>query len=162
MDFGAECRAPDGHGRYEQLDGSSLPPLVIAWRADASEESGGVHAPLRERFDRGEDAVVSGMVELGAMARGARHAIETGDDAELRRCVDASFDARSRMLELDPRHVEMIECARAHGAAANYTGSGGAIIAVCRDSRHHASVLGALRRIGAQALAPSVAGINGS
>ena len=72
--------------------------------------------------------------ELGALARRARVALLQRDHAELRRCVDRSFDARQRMLELDPRHVEMVECARASGASANYTGSGGAIVAVCPDA----------------------------
>jgi shikimate kinase len=49
------------------------------------------------------------------------------------------------MLELDPRCVEMIETARAAGACANYTGSGGAIVAVCRDEQHRAEVRQALR-----------------
>ena len=51
------------------------------------------------------------------------------------------------MLALDPRHVEMIECARAAGAGANYTGSGGAIVAVCRDDEHRPRVQHALREL---------------
>jgi hypothetical protein len=62
--------------------------------------------------------------------------------------VDATFDARRRMLPLDPRHVEMVEVARESGAAANYTGSGGAIVAVCDDPAHRERVAAHLRAVG--------------
>jgi GHMP kinases C terminal len=52
------------------------------------------------------------------------------------------------MMPLDPRHVEMIELARGAGATANYTGSGGAIVAVCRDEDHRDEVALALRADG--------------
>jgi glucuronokinase len=133
---------------YEQLDPALLPPLLVAWREDSGSHSGDVHAPLRDRHDAGEAAVVQALAELGSLARAARAALLAGDRAELGRCVDGSFDARQRMLDLDPRHVAMIECARAGGAAANYAGSGGAILAVCADAEHHHHVAGELQRAG--------------
>ena len=48
------------------------------------------------------------------------------------------------MMRLDPRHVALIRAARERGASANYAGSGGAIVAVCRDTEHRAAVLEAL------------------
>ncbi len=51
-------------------------------------------------------------------------------------------------MALDHRHVAMIEAARSAGAAANYTGSGGAIIAVCRDAAHLRKVQAALAALG--------------
>ena len=56
------------------------------------------------------------------------------------------------MLTLDPRHVEMIECARAAGAAANYAGSGGAIVAVCVDAAHRRDVRAKLDQISCETL----------
>jgi glucuronokinase len=64
--------------------------------------------------------------------------------------VDRSFDAGRRMLELDARHVEMVQCARASGASANYTGSGGAIIAVCPDVAIRSDARRALKALGCQ------------
>jgi hypothetical protein len=55
------------------------------------------------------------------------------DQTAFARRVDGSFDARARMLTLDRSHVEMVEIARRAGAAANYTGAGGAIVCACRD-----------------------------
>ena len=141
MDFGPG-------GRYESLDPGLLPPLVVAWRGDTSADSGIVHGDLRSRFDAGEGVVTRTMTRLAQLAREARAALLAGDRAAFAASVDASFDARDQMMELDVRHVEMIERARACGAGANYTGSGGAIAAVCRDESHRAEVTAALREIG--------------
>ena len=141
MDFGPG-------GRYESLDPGLLPPLVVAWRGETSADSGIVHGDLRSRFDAGEAVVTRTMTRLAQLAREARAALLAGDRAAFAASVDASFDARAQMMELDVRHVEMIERARACGAGANYTGSGGAIAAVCRDESHRAEVTAALREIG--------------
>jgi glucuronokinase len=141
-----------GPHAYESLDESLLPPVLVAWRESAGGDSGAVHAPLRDRHASGEPAVLHCLGELAALARGARAALLAGDRAELARCVDGSFEARRRMLALDPRHTELIECARVSGASANYTGSGGAIVAVCPDQSVHARAARALRAIGCQTL----------
>ena len=146
MEFG------DG-GRYEQLDSELLPPLVVAWRADAAQNSGDVHASLRTRLKAGDATAVDGMMELAEIARVARAALIAGDHERLARTADESFDVRRRLLVLDPRHVELVERARALGAGANYTGSGGAVVAVCRDQAHAATVARALNELGCGTLA---------
>jgi glucuronokinase len=148
MDFARDA----GPWRYERLDASLLPPLVVAWRCDTAGESGAVHSPLRDRHARGEPVVLEALAELGSLARVARAALLARDRARLARCVDGSFDARRRMLPLDPRHVEMVQCARACGASANYAGSGGAIVAVCRHREERERTLSALRALGCDAL----------
>jgi glucuronokinase len=134
-----------------------MPPLVIAWRADAAEESGSVHASLRERFERDDPGVRSAMSDLAGLARRARDALIAGDPVQFARCVDGSFDARAQMMTLDPRHVSMIERARDCGASANYAGSGGAIVAVCRDESHQHDVAQYLRAAGCGTVSPSPA-----
>ncbi len=138
MDFGVEPPT------YERLQAVPLPPLVLAWSPATAASSGAVHGDLRSRHRRGDVAVVESIAKLGSLARRARAAALSGDGAELARCADLSFDARARMLKLDPRHVEMIELARRHGAGANYTGSGGAVICVCEGERHRRAVARAL------------------
>jgi glucuronokinase len=139
MDF-----AP-GSGGYETLDASLLPPLLIAWRSDTAAESGAVHAPLRDRYEHGEPAVRDGLRDLASLARHARDALDRG------------FDQRRRMLALDPRHVEMVACARTAGASVNYAGSGGAIVAVCQDDGHRHRVAAALGQLGCQTAATAPA-----
>jgi glucuronokinase len=148
MDFAAS--------RYEQLDPALLPPLFLAHRADASGRSSRVHGDLKARFARGEPGVAAAMASLGELAREAREALLGGDRERLARCVDGSFELRRRIVELDPRHVAMIETARAAGASANYSGSGGAIVGTCRDEQHRQTVLEALRSAGCTAIAPQV------
>jgi glucuronokinase len=131
MDFGAP-----GSATVDALDTARLPPLLVAWRPDSAGHSGEVHAPLRDRHADGDPVVLEAMRALTRAAHDAARAVSAGDHAALCAGVDASFDARRSMLALDPRHVEMIECARAAGASANYAGSGGAIVAVCRDAEH--------------------------
>jgi glucuronokinase len=126
--------------RCDSLDPDLLPPYIVAWRPQAAEDSGIAHAGLRERYEAGEPVVVNAMDTLTQHARDARAALLAGDAAAFARCVDATFDVRRRILELDPRHVEMVEAARAAGAAANYTGSGGAIVAVCASEAHRERV----------------------
>ncbi len=146
MDFG-----PDG--QYERLDPGVLPPLVVAWRADAAQHSGSVHGSVRTRFEGSEPEVVNGMAELGDLARTARTALIAAQRGRFAHAVDSSFAVRRRLLELDPRHVEMIDRARELGAGANYTGSGGAIVAVCIDAVHVAGVRRALGELGCETLA---------
>jgi glucuronokinase len=151
MDFAPEAAEP----RYVALDAQLLPELFVAFRPDARAASGGVHADLRQRFDRCEPAVRSAMSGLAELARSARDALVAGDHATLAGCIDGSFDARQRMIRLDPRHAAMIAASRSAGAAANYTGSGGAIVGVWGPRPD--AVRAALRSVGAQSLRVQVA-----
>jgi glucuronokinase len=127
--------------RYEPLRPRALPPLLlVAWDPDAGAASGLVHAGLRRRFEAGEPGVLRAMAELAEQAALAREAILAGDAEALGRSMDASFEARRSIVGLDPRHVRLINLARARGCAANYTGSGGAISVLCRDESHASEV----------------------
>jgi glucuronokinase len=126
MDFGYP-------GEVQRLDSALLPPLLVAWRPEASGHSGAVHDSLAHRHAAGEKLVHETMRRLAAAARRARTALKDRDHALLGRCIDDSFDLRAGMLDLDPRCVEMVSVARECGASANYTGSGGAIVVVSPD-----------------------------
>ena len=146
-------------GVYEPLDPALLPPLFVAWNVHAAEPSGLVHGDLRTRFEVGDPVVLRALAELAELARVARSALLAGDARAFARCIDASFDARRRMLTLDERHVAMIELARELGASANYAGSGGAIVGCCRDEGHRATVTQALADAGHGAISPVMAPI---
>jgi glucuronokinase len=123
MDFG------DGP-RCEPLDPGLLPPLFCAYRADAAGPSGGVHAELRRRFDAGERRARSLLARIAELADHGRAALLAGRPDELAELMSRNFELRSELVELDPRHVRMVELARELGTGANYAGSGGAIVAV--------------------------------
>jgi glucuronokinase len=138
----------EGPRRYERLDAALLPPLVIAWRTEAAADSGDVHGSLRARHDRGEAGVREAMAALADAAREARDGLVAGDLERVRLSVDRTFDLRRKLLPLDGRCVEMVELARRCDASANYAGSGGAIVAVCRDAAHADAVADTLGRVG--------------
>jgi glucuronokinase len=144
MDFDLVHATGEELGRYELLDPGLLPPLYLAYRADAHDQSGAIHGDLRERFDSGDPEIRGAMSELAGHARGARDALLAGDRERFDACVDASFDVRRRIVELDTRHLELVELARALGASANYTGSGGAVVGACRDDDHRRAVVAGL------------------
>jgi len=143
-------------GLYEPLDPALLPPMFLAWNVEAAGPSGVTHSGLRARFERAEPAVLAAISELADLARTARAALLDGDAQVFARCLDGSFDARRRMLTLDERHVAMVDLARAHGASANYTGSGGAIVGCCEDEAARLEVIAALTDAGHSAIAPVV------
>jgi glucuronokinase len=130
MDFDPALVAAQGHGHYVPLDPALLPPLVVAYRPDAATDSGIAHAPMHERFDAGEPLVVETMAAIGALAHKGREALLAGDRTRLGEMMDRNFELRRRIYELDPRHVAMIDAARSAGAAANFAGSGGAVVAL--------------------------------
>jgi glucuronokinase len=139
---------------YEPLDPGLLPPLVVAWLPHAAATSGPVHHSLRRRFEGGDPEIAAGLQALAGCARNAQRALVAGDRSAFARCVDGSFDARLQMLQLDQRHTAMIWAARRRGASANYTGSGGAIVAVCGDERHRDEVRAELRAAGCETIGP--------
>ncbi len=143
MEFGAEP------ARAEPLDPGLAPPLLVAWRIDHAEASGVVHSDLRERFTRRDPGVREAMAQLGGLARRARASVLSGATAGLAAAVDATFDLRSELVALDPRHVELVSVGRRAGAAVNYTGSGGAVVCVCHDSGHRDAVARAFHAMGA-------------
>jgi glucuronokinase len=146
MDFAAA--APG----CEPLDPALLPPLFLAWRTDAGQHSGGVHGDLRARWEAGDVAVRGCLTRLADHARAARDALLAGDRAAFAAAVDGSFDVRRDLIaDLDPRHVRMVEVARAAGACANYAGSGGAVVGTAPDL---AAVRAALEREACAVLLP--------
>jgi len=123
MDF-----ADDPGGACEALDPALLPPLFVAWRRDGGRASGQVHAELRRRVDAGGPGAATELAGLAELTARGRELLIAGDRAAFARLIDATADARARLLDLDPADWRLVELAREHGAAANYAGSGGAIV----------------------------------
>ena len=125
MDFSGSAA-----GRCEQLDPGSLPRVFVAWRRDAGEPSSRVHGALRERYEAGDRATLATLALIAALAERGRSCLVGGEPAKLGALMAENVAARARLVELDPRHLRMVELARELGAAANYAGSGGAIVGV--------------------------------
>ena len=145
MDFGGP------RPRVERVDVALLPPLYLAWRTDAAQTSHAVHGGLRERAS--EAALRAAMRRLAGHARAARDALRAGDRAAFAAAVDSSYDERAALIDLDPRHVAMVEAARGAGASANYAGSGGAIVGTLPPAGAP-PLEAALRPLGCDVMAP--------
>ncbi|MEY2514351.1 MAG: glucuronokinase [bacterium] len=141
--------------RYEPLDAALLPDLFVAWHGAAKGASAAAHAAVCERHARRERAVVAAMTTLARLARDARDALDRGDDDAFADALDAGYDVRASIFELDPRHVALVAAARELGLPATYTGSGGAIVGVARD-RAAVTELAARLHAGGVQLAPAI------
>ncbi|MEM9467435.1 MAG: hypothetical protein AAGA90_18820 [Actinomycetota bacterium] len=126
MDFGGR----DEIGVHEPLDAALLPPLLVAWPDEAGEASGDVHRAVWERWQRGDEALRRRVDGFAAIAEQGRDALLGGDHAGFCTAVDANFDLRRAVFELDDAQAALVEAARASGAAAKFCGSGGAVLAV--------------------------------
>lgn len=125
MEFGEDhSRSIDGlaAGSYRSV-GPIPGSLFVAYLPESAGDSGAVHAAT----DASDPVFLDAMRRSAAAARRAVAAIEAADPVELGRAMDATFDIRASAMPLEATHVEMIEAARSHGAAANYAGSGGAV-----------------------------------
>lgn len=147
MDLGAAVGAGN---RYESLDPGLLPSLFVAHLPAGGGPSELSHADLRRRWETGEPAVVAAMAELGERADDARAALLDSDRAGVEAAIDATFDIRRRVATLDPRHVELIDRARSLGCAANFSGSGGAIVGTYDGGAHLGEIERALAASGAE------------
>jgi glucuronokinase len=143
-------------GVYEPLDAALLPPLYVAYNNDASEPTEVIHNNLRERFHRGEPAVVETMVRLADLTVEARQAILARDAEHLGRSIDRNFDFRRSICRLAKAQVEMVECARAAGATASFTGSGGAIVGTYPDEASLERLQAALEPLRCRVIRPRI------
>jgi len=159
MDFACERMRERGgykYGAYERLEPLLLPPLYLAYKAEVGEPTEVFHNDIRARFDRGEPAVVNAMLKCAELAEQARGAILARDAARLAKLMDANFDTRRSIYNLPAAQVQMVGVARAVGAAANFAGSGGAIVGTYQGEAMFRDLQRELGKIGCVVLRPKI------
>lgn len=137
MDFDPAIMADLGHGYYESMDISLLPPLYLAY-SDFPSDSGKIHSGTRYRFDAGDPEVIAGMRELAHYTDQARTALQARDYDTLGRLMDANFNTRRRIYgdeRIGHRNLEMVAIARSCGLPAKFSGSGGAIVGLYNSDK---------------------------
>jgi glucuronokinase len=157
MDFARERRhLVDGIPcyLYEPLDPSLLPPIYLAYHDALSEPTEVFHNNIRERFDRGDEAVVSAMQRFASLAARGREALLARDHETLGSLINENFDTRRRIYSLPAWQIEMVDTARRTGATAKFAGSGGAIVGTYLDEQTYERLASGLLAIGAKALRP--------
>jgi len=135
MDFDKALMKRKGHGRYEQMDVTLLPPLYIAYQEDLSEVSGKAHNNIRERFNLGDKKVVAAMRYWANLTDQVRDVLINAKTEKLGPLLDKNFDKRRSIHTISAGNICMVETARALGASAKFTGSGGAIVGTYKDQK---------------------------
>lgn len=133
MDFAKKHFEHQGTGFYEPISADSLPPIFVAYTTTQSEGTEVFHNDIRGRYNRKESAVLSAMEEWADLAQQTRDLLLAGRGSEIGPLLDRNFDLRRSLYELSPGNIEMVETARAAGASAKFTGSGGAIVGTYSD-----------------------------
>ncbi len=156
MDFAKELVQSRGYGEYERINPTQLPKLYLAYNTDMSKVSGKVHNDVRARFDRGEPLVHETLQSIANLATLGKEAIERHDYETLHELVNQNFDFRTRIYNIHPVNIQMIETARKLGASASFTGSGGSIIGLYRDDEMLNRLFVELRKLNARVIKPYV------
>jgi glucuronokinase len=159
MDFDPGCEhLVDGLRcyRYEPMDPALLPPLYVAHHETLGEPTEVFHNNIRERFNRGDQAVVGAMTRFAELAASGREALLAHDTERLARLIDTNFDTRRSIYQLPQWQIEMVETARRSGASAKFAGSGGAILGTYSGEAMFASVRDSLDALGSRTIKPQI------
>jgi len=135
MDFSPILMAAQGHGYYQPMELTLLPPLYIAFTPRPSDSSR-IHAPIRQRFEQGDPQVIEAMRKFAALAQEGYAVLWSRDYEALAARMNENFDLRRKVYgeeALGAQNLEMIALAREHGLPAKLAGSGGAIVGFYQD-----------------------------
>jgi glucuronokinase len=156
MDFSRSLMETRGYGEYERMDAGLLPNVYVAYRTSLSEGTEVFHSTLRERWLRGDAAVVGAMETWAGYAAEGRACLLARNYSRLNQLVDANFDLRAKIYHIDPGNLEMVTMARAAGATANFAGSGGAIVGTYDDEAMFGKLTAAGKAIGVAVIKPKI------
>ena len=156
MDFAEELIKRQGHGYYEELDPKLLPPLYIAYTTNLSEDTEVFHNDIRGRFERGDKEVVEAMEFWAELAQNARDLLKEKRGQDIGPLLNANFDRRRQVYNMSEGNIRMVETARATGATAKFTGSGGAIVGTYPDEDTYEQLVQCLTPLGMNVIKPII------
>jgi glucuronokinase len=156
MNFQKELMQSRGYGEYEKLNPNLLPNVYVAFRTSLSEGTEVFHNNVRERWRAGDPDILNAMETWASYAEQGRKALLERDYTTLDRLINANFDLRKKLYQISEGNLEMIRTAREAGAAANFAGSGGAIVGTYRDDRMYADLEQAMRRLDVAVIRPII------
>jgi glucuronokinase len=128
----------------------------VACRTSLSEGTEVFHSNLRERWRRGDPEVVGAMTTWASYAEEGRQCLLRRDYDRLNQLIDANFDLRSRIYQIDKGNLEMVHTARKVGATSNFAGSGGAIVGTYTDEDMFVRLRDAMKPIGVDVIKPKI------
>jgi glucuronokinase len=155
MNFDKSLMEKQGFGEYIPFGKSLLPPLFIAYRSNLSEGSEVTHNDLATRFAKGEPQVLQAMQQWASLTEQAFARLNAGDK-KIADLLNANFDLRNQLIQVSEGNKQLVMTARALGASAKFTGSGGAIIGTYRDEKMLEDLVKAMKKIDAEVIIPTI------
>ena len=156
MDFSKDLMESQGHGHYEYLSPTLLPPIFIAYREDMGEGSETIHQTVRERWLEGDPEVIAAMADFASYAEEARNLIVANRGMEIGPLLDKNFERRCSIFKVAAKNMEMVKAAQGVGAHAKLAGSGGAIIGIYEDEDMYAALEQVMEKIGVRVMKPRI------
>ena len=135
MDFEEGGLKARGHGEYTRLEPSLLPPLYLVY-CDNPGDSGAVHSSVRKRWEAGEPEVRALMARVAELPPRGLAALRAGDAKAFAALMDENFALRRQLFGdevVGQTNLDMVAVCRSVGAAAKFSGSGGAVVALCPE-----------------------------
>ncbi len=156
MDFDKEHLKKKGYGRYTPIDPVLLPKLYLAYKVELGKVSGAALSNVRERFDKGDEFVVNTLSQIAGLAEQGRKVILEKDYGLLNELINRNFDLRCKIMNISESNMEMVHTARACGASAKFSGSGGAIIGMYEDDDMLRRLIVNLKKVNARVIKPII------
>jgi glucuronokinase len=156
MDFSRDLMESRGYGEYERLDPGLLRNIYVAARTSLSEGTEVFHSNLRERWRRGDPEVVEAMKTWASYAEEGRACLLRGDQARLGELINANFDLRAKIYQIDRGNLDLVHTARRAGATSNFAGSGGAIVGTYENDAMFERLTEYMRPLGVAVLRPQI------
>lgn len=156
MDFSRDLMDARGYGEYERLDPALLPSVYVACRTSLSEGTEVFHSNLRERWRRGDPEVVNAMRTWASYAEEGRACLLERRYDRLGQLVNANFDLRAQIYQIDKGNLEMVHAARRAGATSNFAGSGGAIVGTFQGEEMFARLTEYMKPLGVIVIKPRI------
>jgi glucuronokinase len=156
MDFSRDLMESRGYGEYERLDPGLLPNVYVAARTELSEGTEVFHSNLRERWRRGDPDVVEAMRTWAGYAEEGKACLLRRDYVRLGELINANFDLRAKIYQIDRGNLDMVQAARAAGATSTFAGSGGAIVGTYDDNGVFERLTAAMRQLGVSVIKPKI------
>jgi glucuronokinase len=156
MNFDKELMDKQGYGDYIPFDKSLFPNLYLAYRTNLSEGSEVTHNDLATRYKKGDSDVLRAIEQWRQLTDAVWHKLQHGDK-DIAALINQNFDIRNNTIAISQGNKQLVETARAVGASAKFTGSGGAIIGTYQDEHTFQQLAVAMHSIGAEVIKPDIA-----
>ncbi|MBN1377741.1 MAG: GHMP kinase [Gammaproteobacteria bacterium] len=156
MDFDKQLIETKQHGRYERLTPKTLDNLYIAYKVELGKVSGTVLNDIRSRYDRGDIEVIETLQEIASLAEQGKQMLIKGDIDALNALINRNFDLRRKIMNISDSNLELVNTARACGASAKFTGSGGSIVGFYSDDETLTRLIIEMKKIKARVIKPFV------